>query len=413
MASTRNLVSNREPGAPLFGMQFQQDLATQKNLRSKYFNTNNNCKILLKALHTSLKRKDPATFLKRSSSGGTGFTFLGQISSSAILNEIPDQRIGFVVKWQSEEQCNVERIGALFFKALGFPAPETYRVDHSIANSIGPFAIKECPSLETTYKSLSLIAMPQLDANNFKEASKSKIKQMSIEDQKVMLQKFGEIALLDIILGNNDRFISFTDNVDSPFSLTSTFNSGNVMMEFEEFEDGNQKLVNVFPIDNCTLNMADKKKRTCDLNEEVGFGLFEENLLDAPGASPSLTGENSLQPASEFDDPVNAENLFQSKIVNLNQVCIKLIKDLDCVAKHIQNNIVNDLKERETNIEEYQQFIDMAPEQLIAGMKKALTMAKTFDVDSFVKQIESEKLDSFSNRALRLIKMNVQSIQQL
>ncbi|MGE3535467.1 MAG: hypothetical protein AB7H48_11620, partial [Parachlamydiales bacterium] len=284
--------------------------------------------------------------------------------------------------------------------------------DPKLANLLGPHAEKKCFAMGANYKALSLIAMPLLDANNFKEASKSKIKQMSAEDQQAMLEKFGEIALLDIILGNNDRLVSFTDDVESLFSVTSSFNSGNVMMEFEEDVSGRQKLVDVYPIDNCTLDLADKKKHISDSEGDIGFGLFEDNLLETPPDSPNSV-ESSPKTVPQPEDPVDAEALFQAKIIRLNQVCIRLINDLDCVAKHIQNNIAKDLKEREPDIEVYREFIDMAPEHLVIGMRKALDKARMFDHASFAKQCEVEKLDAFSRRAIELIQLNMQSIQQL
>jgi len=412
MASGSSVAIGSAHGAHLFGKQFHQDLAIQKGLKEKYFSSSGECHLLLTALFESLKGRDPLAFINRSSSGGTGFTFLGQVPSHALAHETPDQRIGIVIKWQSEGQCNVERIGALFFKAFGFPAPETYRIDEKLANLLGPYAEKKCFAMGANYKALSLIAMPLLDANNFKEASKSKIKQMSPEDQQAMLEKFGEIALLDIILGNNDRFVSFTDDVESLFSVTSSFNSGNVMMEFEENVSARQKLVDVYPIDNCTLDLADKKKRISDSEEDIGFGLFEANLLETPPDSPCSV-ESSPKTVTQPEDPVDAEALFQAKIIRLNQVCIRLINDLDCVAKHIQNNLAKDLKEREIDMEAYRGFIDMAPEHLVIGMRKALDKARMFDHASFAKQCEVEKLDAFSRRAIELIQLNMQSIQQL
>lgn len=399
-----------EPGSQLFGEQFQKDLVVQKGLKAKYFSGSGNCHILIDALYQSLKGKVPHAFINRSSSGSTGFTFLGQVPSHAIANEIPDQRIGIVIKWQSEGQCSVERIGSLFFKAFGFPAPETYRIDPKLANLLGPYAEKKCFAMGANYQSLGLIAMPQLDANNFKEASKSKIKQMSPEDQQVMLEKFGEIALLDIILGNNDRFVSFTDNVETLFSATSSFNSGNVMMEFDELESGHQKLVEVYPIDNCTLDMADKKKIISDSEEDMGFGFLEDDQFESSPDSPVSVESSSPR----LDVPsIDTEFLFHAKIIRLNQVCIRLINDLDCVASHIRNNLVKDLKERIADIGEFEEFIDMAPKHLIIGMRKALDKARTFEYAPFIKQCEEEEIDAFSRRALMLIQINLQSIQQL
>lgn len=394
----------------VFSSHFHQDLAVQKGLKAKYFSGSKECHALLNALFRSLKANAPFAFINRSSSGGTGFTFLGQVPSNALSEEVPNQRIGLVIKWQQEGQCNVERIGALFYQTLGFPAPATYRIDPKLANQLGPFGEKKCPAMGDTYKSLTLIGMPLLDANNFKEASKSKLKLLSREDQQTMLQKFGEIALLDLILGNDDRFISFTDDVENPFKVTSSFNSGNVMMEFEEFEGKVQKLVDVYPIDNCTLDLADKKTYVSGCEEDLCLGFFDGDLSTSPPDSPSSAGVTP-QSISPPVAPVDPEIQFQEKIIRLNKVCLRLISDLDCVAKHVQNNIVKDLSERTTDLGEYQEFIDMIPDHLSIGMRQALEKIRKFDCGSFVQQFEAEGLDPFSRRALDLIKLNVASVQ--
>ncbi len=329
-----------------------------------------------------LLRNIPNTSFKASSAGTTGFTF---------LCHMPLHR--FVVKWQPLELCNVEHIGSIFFRTLGLPAPQTCVINHKkIVKNLGILAAQEKCAMEAGLDNLSAIYMPFLNGISFKDAIENGLfKNLPLNAQKRMLQEFGKIAIFDMILGNNDRLVSFTDNIKEPLSRIGSFNSGNILIKWNRIDND----IDIYPIDNCTLDLADRKR---------------ENHEDVQGIR-LLFGEDSDE-ETKVEDVIPID--YDAKIQRLNQVFAFLIGDPKLVARHIQSNIERELQQiqNDSNLnDDYTSFVKLIPEHVLIGMQEGLKLAYEFKWDEFLSKCEVK--DSFSMRAIQLIRNNLALIESL
>lgn len=396
----------------------------QKNLQAKYFCSKENCDTLLTAFHRCLASKDRNTTIHRSSSGGTGFTFLCSMPSTAVENNNEEaQPIRLVLKWQNEGQCSIEKMGSLLFQFFGFPAPEILSPDVKLARKISGFAVKECQAFESAAETMSMIAMPQLHANNFKEALKNgKFQRLSIEDQAKVADRLGEITVVDIFFGNNDRLLKFTSDSKNPFHYPSCFNSGNVMLEIEEFDE-KIRLVEIYPIDNCTASDLMDKKRQLEEPEyfDGRLFLFGENKEKSLLKSPKREIENDLKDVSQLQNDClsplretsQASNDIEQKLIGYHQVFRRLINDGPLLTTHVLNNVKKEILEHSGNIDHCKQFIMMFPHHFNLGKDRSIEKIRKMNFSSLVDYLtKKQPLDSFNQRGVNLMEMNYSSLKE-
>jgi len=245
------------------------------SIQEKYFSSEDKHRSLLLGLFSALKDKDPNATIKRTEDGGTGFTFICTVPSTAIEDEKEIKPIPTVLKWQNETLCKVEQFGARFFQFFNFSSPATHLIEaeNPHAQALMRYASQEVASMESRIGEIPCIMMPRLLSNNLKDAiQKKKFQNLSESDQFKMLHEFGRIAAVDMFMSNDDRFIQFPEYENPHILPKGAINTGNVLLSFED-----TKLKSIFPIDNCPA-AALQKSRPESSDEDLPLDLFwEEN----------------------------------------------------------------------------------------------------------------------------------------
>ena len=366
-----------------------QSKSVQRDLQEKYLSTPKEINSLLRVFHQCLKQNEITTTIGRSSSGSTGFTFFCSFPSTAVPKETKRHPINFVIKWQPENLCKIEMMGAFIFQSLQFPAPNILSGSNTESTALIPFAAKEVPSI-AQLSDHSIIVMPQLHANTFEGAVKNDaLKQLSQSDLKKLGFLFGQIALIDMAIGNDDRFIRFQPGYEETIPFSSSFNSGNIMIEFDE-----DSLQNVFPIDNCLASSLVERKSSVDDVDDFELSMFDDDTETTTFSSPPL-------------EIIKKEDLDKNSEV-YNKIFINLIEHLQDVALHIRENIRREISQTGSQIEDYETFINLLPESLEAGMRDSIQKIKTTKTSLLPTQ---ENLDSNVKRMLKLTEENFEFLK--
>ncbi len=127
-----------------------------------------------------------------------------------------------------------------------------------------------------------LLVLERLNGENLGEFARFKYKDMDIEQKQHLFRLFGEIAVLDLLLGNTDRLLQLSSAEDSLLAIDSEgSNLGNLM-----FARNKEGLHSVYPIDNAVDEEFIKSpvKREAYLNflgSVFGREGFEKGLASA------------------------------------------------------------------------------------------------------------------------------------
>ncbi len=366
-------------------------LGLQKQLVEKYFESSEGARTLIDTFRSCLGNRDPNTTFHRSSMGSTGHTYLCSMPSNRLPKEMSVQPIGLVLKWQNSALCAIEKLGAQIFQHFGLNAPKVHPFSESEAKKIMDSARKTDEKLDSMVNGLPLVAMPRMHAANLTDIIKNgRLKQLSIQDQELLLQKFGQITLLDLLIGNNDRFIKFIPNAEKKFHDLPSLNGGNILIEFET-EDASIRLKDVYPIDNCTaIELLEKKP--IEEEEDYGFSLFgeEDEDEDEDLQFPS-------QPTSEKKD----------LIAEFNAVFRSLIQNQDILCKHFEENLKKEILECNENVDDYKELLNLIPVHYKEGMNQFLQ--KIRQNPNYLEKLE----DSMGTKKMRdLISRNLQVLKE-
>lgn len=239
-------------------------------IQQEYFSNETKSQTLLDGYLSALKENDPGATMVRTSLGGTGFTFFCKNPSFTIEGEERVDSIGFVLKWQNRVFCEAERLGSEVFRFFDFCIPQMYQFDSEISDKIKVYAEKKKPSMETLDSKTHMLAMPQLYCNNLNDFIKKRMYfSLSKEEKDNLFYEFGRIASIDMLIGNNDRFLELSEkDAEGEVSKIGKFNDGNVLVDLTPSvplleHDRATSVRGVFPIDNCPcsrLLTLDKKE---------------------------------------------------------------------------------------------------------------------------------------------------------
>ncbi|NGX48067.1 MAG: hypothetical protein K1000chlam3_01454 [Chlamydiae bacterium] len=369
-------------------------LELQKQLSELYFESSEKTRKLVDIFTRCLKEEDQTTTFHRSSEGSTGHTYLCSMPSYLIPEEKITQSIGLVLKWQNSTLCAIEKLGAQIFQHFGLNAPKIHPFSENEAKKIMDSARKIDEKLGSMVNGLPLVAMPRIFAVSLTDIIKNgKLKQLSLQDQELLLKKFGQITLLDLLIGNNDRFISFIPDAEKKFNELSSLNGGNVLIEFEA-EDSSIRLKDVYPIDNCTaIELLEKKP--IEEEENYDFSLFsEEGEEEGEEEGPQFAS----QPSSKKKD----------LIAEFNAVFRSLIQDQDTLCKHFEKNLKKEILECNENIDDYREILSLIPVHYKAGMDQFLQ--KIRQNPSYLEKLENS-MDT--KKMIELISRNLKALKEL
>ncbi len=147
----------------------------------------------------------------------------------------------------------------------------------------------------------------RIDGANLFDFLSSKYPFLSLKQKKDLFEKFGEIAMADLILGNSDRFIRFGEGFDGEYCLeTFAANFGNVVIRWEKERD---PYPTVFAIDNGidrAIGENPKQGAKYDrfitnlIESETVFDQLAQNMIDTFKGAVEAAFEEGEMPTPEM-----------------------------------------------------------------------------------------------------------------
>lgn len=340
-------------------------LQKKEILSEQYFSDGNQVDGILKVFQESLRNNAPNTTIERTKLGSTGHTYKCSISAKKLAKENPAVMLDFILKWQPKAQCFVEQLGSQLFQSLGYKAPEIYYCDSNKAIEIVASAKKKNETLESKVHELPLIAMPKIEGGNLLDLIKNdKLKKLPKEDIESLMEQFGEIAAMDLLIGNDDRFLRFTSDPSASFIPNKSLNPGNVMMQLKP-EGKNYRLVNVYPIDSCPAPVFVDKEKVEEM-EELGGGLFGEDDEFECGAEESQS--------TVLNENTTAER--EEKQKGFHKVFKDIYQNIPALCNDFEEKLSIALREESVDLDEYEEFFSAIPTHFIRGLEKGFEKIK-------------------------------------
>src|SRR3989338_444176 len=362
-----------------------------------------------------LRTKDPTSYLVPPKLGSSGFTFLcsmpsNQLSPMERIKEITP--LYFVLKWEKESEAQNERFCSRLLRECNFNTSDMHFVSDSIAMSLLPYAIAKKPAMENLGNSRPLMLMPEFQASTFSALVKNgSLFQMDRDDWKKMFRFFGQVAVFDLLIGNDDRLIKLQGADDLSLEKNPSFNSGNIMLHLIPTTDSKKKLTHCYLIDNGTSRyLLPIKEPSVD---DTFFAL--DALFDLQESTSSVA-PLPLRENLPSKDLLLTEKIFKERTQKIHELFVFLMETPEILvarlALSIKNSIARDLLEKTL-------FFDKAlheiSETLPAALHEGIALGKKQLVQncSLIENlIDQEKSNHFLINLLRLIQDNLNYIKK-
>ncbi len=254
-------------------------------------------KKILGVSYHSLVGGDKAFDYVRSSNGSTGITYISQIQRQALVNHnIPESSLpifarlpneedresqkglNFILKYVNKDNAANEKYCSELFKQFQFNAPDLAFVGSELisARSTGRDLMRAMHRSELGDNG-ELVFMFAFEGADFNSMLKlQSFFNLTDESFKNLLADMGEIAVFDLLIGNDDRF--FRNQETNPRRIQSFCNYGNIMFKLKWTEDAKHELVETYSIDNATSARLKPKVARFDTESDEEsqslFGLF-------------------------------------------------------------------------------------------------------------------------------------------
>lgn len=333
-------------------------------IQDRYFASQKSCSDLITGLFSAVHSKDPNAVIAKSDEGGTGFTFLCTVPSYFIKEESEVDTIPAVLKWQNETRCKVEQYGARVFRHLGFRSPPCYFFDagHKTAIQLMKTACEKAPAMESLVGTISCLVMPRFHSNNLSHvAKKGEFFKLEETDQKKMIHEFGRITAVDLLIGNDDRFIKFPTNKDLSVLPSGCINSGNILLHIHE-----DKLQAIFPIDNCPSARLLKKERISSGGfDMMGFSIFDDNKENV--------NENSVEEALPIEDCVEKTPPEEDSVEPFHRIFVDFHSNPEKYVDQFTEAFLKKIRCPKTEIAKLKPLIKAAFLEGIEGQLSTLT----------------------------------------
>lgn len=231
-------------------------------IQQHYFVSEDKSRMLVEDLCEALEAGSPNATLVRSNKGSTGYTFLATVPSSHIAGCSELDTVNLVCKWQGEDLCKVEAFGAQIFDIFAFNPPPTYCIsgESPLSGRLMSYALEKVPAMESLVGTLPFLLMPRLMCNNLEDVARSgQFLALDPSEKEKLIYKFGRIAAVDMLIGNNDRFLKFPlieEGAAAPEA--SVINPGNILIYLNQDK---RCIGEIYPIDSCpSMHLIPKEK---------------------------------------------------------------------------------------------------------------------------------------------------------
>lgn len=394
-------------------------LATN-NTHINYFDNNLNSKNkkvfapqdALTSIFLATLGKDNNTIIKKPVLGSSGCTFLCSISERNLNDtaasffkiekgEISNvaKPLNFVVKLLSHDQAINEWGCARFLKQFGFNTPSISFLENLSVKKEFLEVMKRhhsgfpTESMNELQRDKEIIIMPKFTATTMASfIEERRILLLNDEEIEELAEMIGKIAIFDLIIGNDDRFIRFS--VEKPGELLApNLNWGNLMVEI----DLNNHLKNIYLIDNATTSKMVKRHK---IDEKI----FSDGLA-------GIFDENSQNQMINDDIQVKIPVNYSEK---LKHILPYFLSKLSFLKNHIMEGIEKELigsnQTCEPNeVDRVNQLLKIFDLNLEKGFKEAIKIAKnknTIIGDSF-----GTHTNEFTNNLKSVLQSNISYIE--
>ncbi len=294
----------------------------------------------------------------------------------------------FVLKWVTNNDAINEKMGADFLRHYGFCTPHFTFISSDVAKKLAPFAQKINKGFSYISKNQTLLFMNELPGMTFKAAIEDySLFSLSSSDWEKLGVRLGEIAIFDMLMGNEDRLIQWEIHSEHFNLIRPNPNLGNLMLQMPYNKEGQRYLESVDFIDNGFSKFL-KDRPTQDSTFELDFNtLFEE-------------GEGNFKEKEVDFDPV-ASNLQATlkegnKLIELTKFFSYSIQNLDKIRDHIHEGIlskINGLVGVSQLDKKKEKFACILKEHLEEGFKNALNLLRLKDSDRLLAALVKDWAD--------------------
>ena len=322
--------------------------------------------------------------LKATTSGSSGFTAFAKISPTAIS---PDKRKKYnidldgppletVMKWVSPSEAVAEQICAEVIQAFGFEAPIVRSVS-AVSAQASALKMKEIkPAFSPDV--CQMIMMNRCKGTPLNDiCSKGQIFEIDPSEWPSILEKFGQIAVVDLFLGNFDRLVRFEQSGDDSYALAvaPSVNPGNLILELSD--ELPRYVTRISLIDNSSL--AIEKSRTDVALPLSGMATMFDSV------DPKDT-HSSKSPASPYSfSPEALSRFFQERIIDIQ-------RDPTRLAEYVLtglNRCIQELTHRDDLPAPW-----MNTDSLARGLVQGIAMLKNPEIQDRLQRLLDDKPSS-------------------
>jgi len=296
---------------------------------------------------------------------GQQFTFLANIildqqgeKLTPLCHLLPiSRKIDFILKFENKIVANNEKFCSKVINQLGFITPIITSIKSEKKD--GSSIINAFKSQVSDFYFYSaddkLVFMLAFEAKTVNVLIKEKIlDQLSVTSLKILFTNLGELAVYDLLIGNNDRLFRLT-TIEGTLFGDPSFNSGNVMLSITPSKENGEQIT-FFAIDN--------------------------------GSSPHLE--------TNMSSPNSLYTKFREAFSNL-----ATDNSFGPFANHILQGIAKQFKFGNLDAKDF----------LIQGISKGLEKLKKLDREQFILSLEQHARSALSKTTLKLINENLSQLK--
>jgi hypothetical protein len=353
------------------------------------------------SLIQGMREKGTGAVFQPTSEGATGFTFICRIPNPFIKGEFPqtdlnsfDDSFSFISKWVSRGYAKSEQVFSRIFRDYAVSAPEIQLNveclgnDHSKRLHQLAKLTKYAMGDSELYDLLFMNCFNGMTLKSF--IQEGHLNRLSEIDLQIFFQKMGQGIILDLMIANDDRILSYDySSPDFLNRISPRFNLGNIMVEYPPMKDRPSRFMKEvhFIDNNSSIALIDKKNINFSEVVELG-GLFDDDS-ESQNSTIQKPSESQKEGLSSDDHAVKFVEAFKH-----------LITHREILVSYI-----------------YQIFLDQ--EQALASSEDLIKSALHQGMEEMISTIKShafpdceENSSSYLNRSIELIKKNIQFLKE-
>ncbi|MDE3045687.1 MAG: hypothetical protein KGJ02_03485 [Verrucomicrobiota bacterium] len=247
----------------------------------------------------------------------------------ALLSD-PKTPVKMVFKWTTPFDASTEQVCTKIAEAFGLSVPDIQTVSPKRASVLISPMKKFKPAFSPP--AFSLLVMDRMKGTTLSSLTKENFLKFNLEAWQRMMRHFGKASMLDLFIGNFDRFVRFDRCVDGSFVLVDnpSANGGNAIISLTPQRGKN--IAGISMIDTNSI-LHPSRESSSDTDAFVGLdGLFEDGCCTPP---PKKT-PSPLKPQGN-----KAEDLHQF----FQTMVLSVVNREKILLDHIFKSILKSVKE--------------------------------------------------------------------